>query len=247
MDPKLLEILVCPVTKGPLVYDRESHQAHCLNRTAAAVFRVATDRHVHSVLVEDRCGDDLARPVLRLVWNLIAVAVLVYSFSRITPDYLIEPILNACLILIAIKLLEEKKFRDYMQIYALCMFLLIGSSLISFSVIFLLYFCLLFALSTASLMLLAYFSQEEEMVITRNNMVKILQHAILICVISIPASGPRPKTSSRISSMRRSRSTSVMGICSSSTSFSTTVPIWPRTLSLLSDFNCSGVSELSSF
>ncbi|MFO1283964.1 MAG: Trm112 family protein [Burkholderiales bacterium] len=23
MDPKLLEILVCPVTKGPLVYDRE--------------------------------------------------------------------------------------------------------------------------------------------------------------------------------------------------------------------------------
>jgi len=24
-DPKLLEILVCPVTKGPLVYDRE-HQ-----------------------------------------------------------------------------------------------------------------------------------------------------------------------------------------------------------------------------
>jgi protein-glutamine gamma-glutamyltransferase len=125
----------------------------------------------------------------RWLLNLIAVAVLVYSFSRITPDYLIEPILNACLILIAIKLLEEKKFRDYMQIYALCMFLLIGSSLISFSVIFLLYFCLLFALSTASLMLLAYFSQEEEMVITRNNMVKILQHAVMICVISIPASG----------------------------------------------------------
>jgi len=23
VDPKLLEILVCPVTKGPLVYDRE--------------------------------------------------------------------------------------------------------------------------------------------------------------------------------------------------------------------------------
>jgi uncharacterized protein len=23
MDPKLLEMLVCPVTKGPLIYDRE--------------------------------------------------------------------------------------------------------------------------------------------------------------------------------------------------------------------------------
>ena len=26
MDPKLLEILVCPVTKGPLVYDKERHE-----------------------------------------------------------------------------------------------------------------------------------------------------------------------------------------------------------------------------
>ena len=26
MDPKLLEILVCPVTKGPLTYDREKQE-----------------------------------------------------------------------------------------------------------------------------------------------------------------------------------------------------------------------------
>jgi uncharacterized protein YbaR (Trm112 family) len=26
VDPKLLEILVCPVTKGPLVYDREREE-----------------------------------------------------------------------------------------------------------------------------------------------------------------------------------------------------------------------------
>ena len=26
MDPKLLEMLVCPVTKGPLTYDREKHE-----------------------------------------------------------------------------------------------------------------------------------------------------------------------------------------------------------------------------
>jgi uncharacterized protein YbaR (Trm112 family) len=26
MDPKLLEILVCPVTKGPLAYDRERQE-----------------------------------------------------------------------------------------------------------------------------------------------------------------------------------------------------------------------------
>jgi uncharacterized protein len=26
VDPKLLEILVCPVTKGPLVYDRQKQE-----------------------------------------------------------------------------------------------------------------------------------------------------------------------------------------------------------------------------
>lgn len=26
MDPKLLELLVCPVTKGPLAYDRERQE-----------------------------------------------------------------------------------------------------------------------------------------------------------------------------------------------------------------------------
>ena len=26
MDPKLLELLVCPVTKGPLTYDREAQE-----------------------------------------------------------------------------------------------------------------------------------------------------------------------------------------------------------------------------
>lgn len=26
IDPRLLEVLVCPLTKGPLVYDRESQE-----------------------------------------------------------------------------------------------------------------------------------------------------------------------------------------------------------------------------
>lgn len=29
MDPKLLEILVCPVCKGPLVHLREAHELLC--------------------------------------------------------------------------------------------------------------------------------------------------------------------------------------------------------------------------
>ncbi|MGE0355958.1 MAG: Trm112 family protein [Burkholderiales bacterium] len=29
MDPKLLEILVCPICKGPLVHRREAHELVC--------------------------------------------------------------------------------------------------------------------------------------------------------------------------------------------------------------------------
>ena len=38
MDAKLLEILVCPVTKGPLVYDRE--RAELVSRSARLAYPI---------------------------------------------------------------------------------------------------------------------------------------------------------------------------------------------------------------
>lgn len=38
MDTKLLELLVCPVTKGPLDYDREKHEL--LSRSARLAYPV---------------------------------------------------------------------------------------------------------------------------------------------------------------------------------------------------------------
>ncbi len=38
IDPKLLEILVCPVTKGPLVYDRAA--AELISRSAGLAYPV---------------------------------------------------------------------------------------------------------------------------------------------------------------------------------------------------------------
>ena len=38
MDPKLLEMLVCPVTKGPLVYDRE--RSELLSRAARLAYPI---------------------------------------------------------------------------------------------------------------------------------------------------------------------------------------------------------------
>ena len=38
MDPKLLEMLVCPVTKGPLVYDRE--RSELISRSARLAYPI---------------------------------------------------------------------------------------------------------------------------------------------------------------------------------------------------------------
>ncbi|GLI36386.1 transglutaminase family protein [Desulforhabdus amnigena] len=135
-----------------------------------------------SVYLEIRKTFEIPRWIL----NGISFLVLLFFAFRISAIHLIEPILNALLILAAIKLLEEKKFRDYMQILVLCMFLLVGSSLISLSSVFLIYFSILIILSTFSLILLAYFSQAEDLAVNRGDILKIFHQALLICGITLP-------------------------------------------------------------
>lgn len=48
MDPKLLEILVCPVTKGPLIYDRERQEL--VSRSARLAYPI---RDGIPVMLED--------------------------------------------------------------------------------------------------------------------------------------------------------------------------------------------------
>jgi uncharacterized protein len=48
VDPKLLEILVCPVTKGPLVYDKERQEL--VSRSARLAYPI---RDGIPVMLED--------------------------------------------------------------------------------------------------------------------------------------------------------------------------------------------------
>ncbi len=41
MDPKLLEILVCPITKGPLVYDKEKQEL--ISKSARLAYPIRDD------------------------------------------------------------------------------------------------------------------------------------------------------------------------------------------------------------
>ncbi len=41
MDPKLLEILVCPVTKGPLIYDKKNQEL--ISKSARLAYPIRDD------------------------------------------------------------------------------------------------------------------------------------------------------------------------------------------------------------
>ena len=41
MDPKLLEILVCPVTKGPLIYDQKNQEL--ISKSARLAYPIRDD------------------------------------------------------------------------------------------------------------------------------------------------------------------------------------------------------------
>ncbi|MHC1724695.1 MAG: transglutaminaseTgpA domain-containing protein [Syntrophobacteraceae bacterium] len=131
---------------------------------------------------------DFRKIVLFPRWflNMISVGALIPSALKIGPESLVEPVLNGLVLLMGIKLLEDKKSRDYLQIYLVCTFLLIGSTLISLKISFLFYFLSLFLLGAISLMLLSYFARGKDLLISIENAVKLLRQAVLMSCLAIP-------------------------------------------------------------
>jgi protein-glutamine gamma-glutamyltransferase len=127
--------------------------------------------------------------VRRWLLNLISMVVLLHSFSRARLDYLVEPVLDGLMVLVGIKLLEEKRNRDYLQVLVLCAFLLLGSSLLSIHMSFMVYYGLLAFLATQGLVFLTIHSRAPDLLIRRDHLVQWMLQPLLICAIALPVSG----------------------------------------------------------
>ncbi len=117
------------------------------------------------------------------ILSLVFVALLVL---RINLDDPVVPLIETLLILLSLKLIEEKRYRDYMQIYTISILLLAGSSLLSVSIIFIFYLALLLFMITSSVILLSYFSAGKDVKLKNGTIIKILLKTVLIPVLSIP-------------------------------------------------------------
>ena len=116
----------------------------------------------------------------------MALSVLCITVLRMNAEDFIALTAGALLILLGIKLLGGKRFRDYMQICLIALFLLIGSALLSTDLEFLLYFIGIIFLVTATVVLLAYFSQNTALTLPASIIARIGSKTSLISIIVIP-------------------------------------------------------------
>lgn len=121
-------------------------------------------------------------------WAVNAASLMIVGlyFFRMSLDNLVVPALESLLFMLSIKFLEEKRFRDYMQIYMITVFLLSGSALMSLNMIFLAYFLILIFLITIAIVMLTYYSEDKDMILDRKIILKIISKSLLIPFLSIP-------------------------------------------------------------
>lgn len=118
--------------------------------------------------------------------NLISILIILTSFYRLNLDDLATPIIEGLTLLLFIKFLEQKGFRDYMQIFAISLFLLSGSALFNIDISFLIYFTTLLFLIAISIVVLTFYAEDNNLVLQPKASLKTLLTALLIPLISIP-------------------------------------------------------------
>ncbi len=128
--------------------------------------------------------------VPRFLVNFLGIAFVFLLIFRISIDNLILPAVETLLILLSLKLLEDKKFRDYMQIYLLIVLIFAGYTLLSISMVIMFYLLILLFYLNFSIILLSYYSQEElideKIQFTYSQLKKLFLKSSIIPIISIP-------------------------------------------------------------
>lgn len=124
--------------------------------------------------------------VPRWALNAVSLAVIGLSVLRLAEGDLIMTTAEALIVLLGIKFLEVKRFRDYMQIYAIAVFLLAGSSLFSLDITFLLFFIAMVFLLAVAVVMLTYFAEDPGMRLDRRTAFQILLRSLAIPAAAMP-------------------------------------------------------------
>jgi transglutaminase-like putative cysteine protease len=124
--------------------------------------------------------------ISRWLLTTLSLVIVVFTLYRLDMQELVTQMLETLLILLAIKLLEEKKVRDYMQIYVITLLLLSGSGLLTLTIAFFVLYLVLILLLTVGAILLTFYAQDQGLVLPGTTIVKIVTKSFLIPLFAIP-------------------------------------------------------------
>jgi len=96
-----------------------------------------------------------------------------------------EPLVNALVVLLAVRLLTAKQARDYLQIFVLALFILAGSSVLSLEISFIVYLVLTVFAVTISLVLLTVFVTDPRLAMPRHDLWRLVRVALLMPAASL--------------------------------------------------------------
>ncbi|WP_457643349.1 transglutaminase family protein [Persephonella sp.] len=134
-------------------------------------------------VVNDRKDREILPRWLLNAVSLAVVLSLVFRFSLEDP---VVPVVETLLILLGIKFLERKEFRDFMQIYTISVFLLAGSALLTIDISFMLFFTVMFFSVVVAVVLLTYYSQDKSLYIEKNTFKKLVSRVLFIPALALP-------------------------------------------------------------
>jgi transglutaminase-like putative cysteine protease len=117
--------------------------------------------------------------------TLLSIAAFVLYAFQISRDHLVEPAVNILALLLAVRLITEKSGRNYLQILVLSVFALAGSSLLTLSVAFFFYLVLLVIVVTVALVLLSFYSADQDLSLGRRQAGALIGVALILPAVSL--------------------------------------------------------------
>jgi hypothetical protein len=128
---------------------------------------------------------DLPHPP-RLLINLAALAALGMIFARVRRNYVIEALMESLLLMTAVKMLEDKKPRDYVQIVLLNLATVVCYAMLSAEKSFIVYCFGIGLLSTLILLLSTWFDKEPGAFLSFKVIRQLLTRTSTLFVVMLP-------------------------------------------------------------
>lgn len=125
--------------------------------------------------------------IKRWILTALVIVVMVFYASQMTLSNLVLPLLNMLSVLLGIKFLELRLYRDHMQVTALSLFLFAGSGLVNLGVSFFVYALILLFFITFQLSFLSFYKYGEEE-FSFENLKHLVLRILVIPVFALPAS-----------------------------------------------------------